>query len=479
MITRSTWHLAAALTAALTAACGTATPHDDATCGDSVLDGTEQCDDGNTISGDGCSSSCLRETGNATCGDGVLAGGEACDDANTMADDGCSAACTVEAGYTCTGTPSTCVEGGAGASGTCGAPFELVLADNAGTLEGVGTGDTTSGADQVAEAACDGFDSGAGHDHVWKFTLPDTRDVVILMDDTSAFDTVVRVMAAPCDVTTEISEFAGADGCADAEGPNEFMGFVAMPAGTYYVVIDGYTAADVGAYGFTLEAFPPACGNGLLDPLEFCDDGDTTAGDGCDAKCEVEDGYSCDYSEPSVCTPDAPPPGNAMPPAPGDLVLNEIMAGDNMSDTNCDGSTSSSADEFVELVNVSNKTLDLTGVTIADSVVTRHTFATTTLAPGAAVVVWGAGTPACAGVDSFAVASSGQLGLNDDGDTITVATGGASPTPLVTVTYAAVTLNVSSNLSPELTGTSYVLHTAVSGAVGPYSPGRRANGAAF
>ena len=46
-----------------------------------------------------------------TCGDGVVAGTEACDDGDTMGGDGCSATCTVESGFMCTGTmPSVCDE---------------------------------------------------------------------------------------------------------------------------------------------------------------------------------------------------------------------------------------------------------------------------------------------------------------------------------------------------------------------------------
>ena len=33
-----------------------------AVCGDSTLDGADECDDGNTTSGDGCSASCTIET---------------------------------------------------------------------------------------------------------------------------------------------------------------------------------------------------------------------------------------------------------------------------------------------------------------------------------------------------------------------------------------------------------------------------------
>src|SRR4051812_32052904 len=62
-------------------------------CGDGVVRGAEQCDDGNTAAGDGCDASCQPEAGwtcdhspstcAPTCGDGKVIGGEACDDGNT------------------------------------------------------------------------------------------------------------------------------------------------------------------------------------------------------------------------------------------------------------------------------------------------------------------------------------------------------------------------------------------------------------
>jgi hypothetical protein len=172
-----------------------------------------------------------------------------------------------------------------------------------------------------------------------------------------------------------------------------------------------------------------------------------------------------------------------VPPVAGDLVLNEFIAADNASDTNCDMIVTGTNDEFIELVNVSSKVLDLTGVTIADSVVLRHTFAPGTtgsmiLDPGKSIVVWGGGAPACTGVTNWFVASSLQLGLNDAGDTITVKD--ANMVQLIQVVYPAATLNVSRNLSPELnTAATYANHNLVTGAVGNYSPGLRANGTAF
>ncbi|MDH5469368.1 MAG: DUF4215 domain-containing protein [Gammaproteobacteria bacterium] len=64
-------------------------------CGDGYADvlGGEECDDGNTIDGDGCSSLCTLEP---FCGDGNVDPGEACDDGNNINGDGCSAACTIE-----------------------------------------------------------------------------------------------------------------------------------------------------------------------------------------------------------------------------------------------------------------------------------------------------------------------------------------------------------------------------------------------
>jgi len=62
------------------------------TCGDGVVDHDEVCDDGNTVSGDGCSADCKSDE---TCGNGIVdvAAGETCDDGNTVGGDGCSANC--------------------------------------------------------------------------------------------------------------------------------------------------------------------------------------------------------------------------------------------------------------------------------------------------------------------------------------------------------------------------------------------------
>jgi cysteine-rich repeat protein len=62
-----------------------------ATCGDGIATGAEACDDGNTVSGDGCSSTCTLE---AVCGNGITTPPEVCDDGNTINGDGCNNTCS-------------------------------------------------------------------------------------------------------------------------------------------------------------------------------------------------------------------------------------------------------------------------------------------------------------------------------------------------------------------------------------------------
>lgn len=65
------------------------------------------------------------------------------------------------------------------------------------------------------------------------------------------------------------------------------------------------------------------------------------------------------------------------------------------------------------------------------------------------------------------------------GDSITLATGAMTPVTIATTTYTAPTIGTSFNLSPDVTGTAYALHSAVTGAVGNFTPGKHANGTAF
>jgi cysteine-rich repeat protein len=70
-------------------------------CGNTLIDTGETCDDGNTISGDGCSNICQREGGGggwSICGNMIIESGESCDDGNMVSWDGCSNICIKEGG---------------------------------------------------------------------------------------------------------------------------------------------------------------------------------------------------------------------------------------------------------------------------------------------------------------------------------------------------------------------------------------------
>jgi len=88
-------------------------------CGNGVLTSDEACDDGNQVGGDGCSADCnsvdpgwqCRVPGRKCvplCGDGVITAGEKCDDGNADSDDGCSSTCLVEPGADCPAPGQPC-----------------------------------------------------------------------------------------------------------------------------------------------------------------------------------------------------------------------------------------------------------------------------------------------------------------------------------------------------------------------------------
>lgn len=158
------------------------------------------------------------------------------------------------------------------------------------------------------------------------------------------------------------------------------------------------------------------------------------------------------------------------PTAPGKLMLNEILANEPGSDV---------AAEFVELVNVGGRPVDASGYTLSDSVSVRHTFAAGTMvAPGKALTVFGGASAIPAGVAGVA-ASTGQLGLNNTTDTVTLRdAAGASVDSFAYPATLSAADGVSMNRSPDGDPAGmFVLHDTL-GAL-PASPGTRASGAAF
>lgn len=75
-------------------------------CGNGHIEGREECDDGNRVNeGDSCRNNCKRPA----CGDGVVDENEHCDDGNLDSGDGCNASCRHEIdceGTSCSAPPS-------------------------------------------------------------------------------------------------------------------------------------------------------------------------------------------------------------------------------------------------------------------------------------------------------------------------------------------------------------------------------------
>jgi hypothetical protein len=171
----------------------------------------------------------------------------------------------------------------------------------------------------------------------------------------------------------------------------------------------------------------------------------------------------------------------------GDVIVNEALPNPGGLDANRDGAQSNVDDEFVELVNVRATPVDLSGHTLADATVVRHTFANpTTLPAGGSLVIFGAGDIAAADPTFTALhegghalgASTGGLSLNNGGDTVTLAT--ASTSVIDTVTLGASLAGVSLNRNPDGDSTAALqAHTDVTGSTadlttgGDFSPALR------
>jgi endonuclease/exonuclease/phosphatase family metal-dependent hydrolase len=162
------------------------------------------------------------------------------------------------------------------------------------------------------------------------------------------------------------------------------------------------------------------------------------------------------------------------PPNPGTggrLVINEVLANEPQTD---------SGKEFVELVNTSNETVDLSGWSLADSVQTRHSFATgTTLAPGRGLVIFGNQSGMSPALPNAYRASTGSLNLSNSGDTVILRRPSGEIEDSLTYSSAlSGTDGVSMTRSIELDRTAqFVLHTRVAATFS--SPGVRSNGSAF
>jgi hypothetical protein len=206
----------------------------------------------------------------------------------------------------------------------------------------------------------------------------------------------------------------------------------------------------------------------------------------CDDEMECPDGETC---LEGVCLEEG------MSPAAGKILFNEVLAdGNTDGDPNQDGTKDPMEDEFVELVNVSNETLDLSGWMLVENDweewLPRYTFVDGfALAPKEAVVIFGGGdAPESTDAVFYATSNADDPGipygldLDDSGDLVRL----VDPELLTVAAFAygdaggtPATSDESLTRDPDLTGT-FAPHTFADGADGAvFSPGTRVDGSEF
>ena len=225
-------------------------------CGDEIIQAAlnEQCDDGNTTDGDGCSRLCrLEEVARARCGDGILQAqfGEQCDDGNNADGDDCSARCQIEET-----TQARCGDG------IVQSQFGEQCDDG-----NTASGDGCNRSCQIERASATGGPGGDGGSTGVITTgqpdrTPDTKVPVI--ETFPRCGDGILIVGEQCDDGNTIDN----DGCSSL---CRIEGDALLPT------------SDV-----------IACGNGIIEEGEECDDANNENFDGCSSECLIEFGFCGD-----------------------------------------------------------------------------------------------------------------------------------------------------------------------------------------
>ncbi len=321
-----------------------------------------------------------------SCGDGLVDGEEECDDGDETGDDGCSASCQIEEGWYCSDAePSACYENASACTTKAHYQFESVLDGIATDASGNGFTGTIHGGVTLSNdvpTALEGGHSYAldGESGYIEANRPVEEDMSICawikteaVGNGTGFDSVMPIVSADVGgyftydygfgvnsagtLTFGFGNFVGetddnlvgatvvntgewtfvcgtrsgqtgevklyvngaVDGSMDSVGtaqdmsstirigygneensPAFWLGNIADVR-----IYDGVlTEADIASLAEGTLSCESPCGNGFVSEDEQCDDGNAEDDDGCSSGCEVEEGWSCGEgleSAPSTC----------------------------------------------------------------------------------------------------------------------------------------------------------------------------------
>lgn len=205
------------------------------------------------------------EVTNAVCGNGVGELPEECDDGNTVSGDGCSATCTFEGG---------------GVIGACpGQPF--VLSGAAGAVRKVGfSGNTLTQGTPTLDGTGVYYDGSNNTVYALKSDIDGSAHVELTAGFAKAS---VHARSECADGDSQIGAAA-----IDAPGTTS-IDFPVRAGQWFYVAVDGLRRSTRflgGPYALSVAVTPASCGNGVLDGNEECDDAKAADGIGCTAACK-------------------------------------------------------------------------------------------------------------------------------------------------------------------------------------------------
>jgi len=232
----------------------------------------------------------------AVCSDGVIqnpndAGTtENCDDRNGQSGDGCSATCQLESGWNCSGQPSVCT------NAVCG-NFKL----EAGEVCDVNTDDQSNG---IACSQCRSVNPGWRCDSAtvacwsWEGCTSKTVSICVPQCGDGRIDGGGS-LREQCDDRNLINGDGCSNGCT-IETPLWSCPSGVQPSNCLRLLCangidddgDGVTDCADSQCAATSSACA-VCGDSVVQAGEDCDVGDTNNGDGCDSTCHYESAWQC------------------------------------------------------------------------------------------------------------------------------------------------------------------------------------------